>query len=87
MASKKARTGSALSVQKQLFHVAGHLSEPVNGSTSWIFDVQADNGDEAVRRAKAIAARYHLTFTMELCQYVRGPRIKRGIASYNRISH
>jgi hypothetical protein len=84
MAARKVR--QQLQVQKQLFFVAGHLSEPVAGSTSWTFDIHADDGDEAVRRAKAIAARYQQTFIMELCVYARGPRIKRGVASYDRIS-
>lgn len=84
MATKKIT--KTLGFQKQLFFVSGHLDDAVEGSTSWTFEEYADNGEQAVRLAVGEALRYGLRFTMELCVYARGPRIKRGVASYNRIS-
>jgi hypothetical protein len=84
MATKKTVT-KTLEIQKQLFFVSGHLSEPVEGSTSWTFAKHADTGEAACRMAVAEALRYGLRFTMELCVYARGPRIKGGIATYDRI--
>ena len=81
MATKK-----VLGIQKQLFLISGPLDEDIEGSTSWTFAEYANNGAEACRMAVATATRYGLRFTMELCSYGRGPRIKRGVATYNRIS-
>lgn len=89
MATNKKRQAvspKTLGYQKQLFFVSGHLSEPVEGSTSWTFEQYADTGEQATRMSVAEAARYGLGFRMELCVYARGPRVKRGVASYNRIS-
>jgi len=82
MANKKA----VLSLQKQLFMVSGYLNEDVDGMTSWTFAEYANTGEVACRQAVATAARYGLKFTMELCSYGRGPRPKRSVASYGRIS-
>jgi hypothetical protein len=79
------KTSATLTTQKQLFFVSGHLNEPVDGATSWTFAEYANTGEEACRRAVTTAARYGLKFTMELCVYARGPRVKRGIASYDRV--
>lgn len=81
----KRKSTSTLGSQKQLFFVSGHLDEPVDGSTSWTFKEFATTGEEACRKATATAGRYGFKFTMELCVYARGPRVKRGVATYNRI--
>jgi len=84
--AKKTTALPGLRMQKQLFYVAGHLNEPVDGSTSWTFYVHADTGEDAYNAARNLASRYGYVFTMELCTYARGPRVKRGIAGYGRMS-
>ena len=82
-----AKVPKTLHLQKQMFFVAGHIDQDIEGATSWTFSVLADNGAEACRSVVRDAARYGLRFTMELCVYARGPRIRRGISSYGRIIH
>lgn len=82
----KTKQSPKLLTQKQMFFVSGHLNETIDGATSWTFAVHADTGEEACNAARRTASQYGLIFTMELCVYARGPRIKRGIASYGRVS-